>query len=327
MWWTLHDVPLAELWARIRQVRAWPFLGAVVLATLMFPLRTVRWRYLLRFEGVTLPYVPLWHATAIGFMANNLLPARAGELARAYTASKVTPVRFSTAFASIAVERVLDGLTLVAFLAVAIWAGGFSAETMIGGVPLIEIARGAALLFAAALVAALLLVHWPRPALALTGKLTRRLLPLHWSQRMVNTLEGLLGGLDALKSPGRLTLTAFWSVVVWGVAAASFWLAFAAFDVVAPWSAALMLQGLIALGVALPSSPAFFGPFEAAIRVSFALYGLDATSAASYALTYHVATFVPITLLGMWSLGRAHVHLGELARTGGTGAQRHRGTQ
>lgn len=315
LWWTLHDVDLAKLWTHIRNVRVVPALAAVAVATASFPLRTVRWRFLLRLEGVTLPFMPLWHATAVGFMANNLLPARAGELARAFVASRLTRAKFTTALASIAIERVLDGLTLVTLLTVAIWAGGFAPDTTVAGVTPADVARGAAIGFTVLLGALLVLVHFPEPVLALANRIGRRLLPARWAEKGLETLRGLLSGLEVLKNPGRFVAAAFWSFVVWGTVGASFWLAFTAFATPAPWSAALMLVTLVAFGVAIPSTPGFFGPFEAATRVAFMLYGLDATRAAAYAVSYHLATFIPITLLGMWSLSRAHLHLSALRHT------------
>ena len=317
LWWALHDVSLREVWSRLRDARLVPLFVTILLATARFPLVTVRWRYLLRLEGAPLAFAPLWHATAIGFMANNLLPARAGELARAYAACTLTGVRFSTAVASIAVERVLDGIVLVAFLLVGIWVGGFTPDTSVGGVALGTIARGAGVLFGVALAAALVLVWWPSPFLALARGLAGRLLPRRWATRTVGFLEGMLQGLDALRSPWRFTAVLFWSVIVWLVSAASFWTGYLAFEVAAPWSAALVQQGLVAFGVAVPSSPGFVGVFEAAIRVSLALYGVNEARAVSYAIGYHITTFIPITLLGMWSLARARLHLRDLSEVEG----------
>ena len=79
-----------------------------------------------------------------------------------------------------------------------------------------------------------------------------------------------------------------------------------------PPSAALLLQGIVAFGVAIPSSPGYVGVFEATVKVSLALYGIDAARGVPYALGYHVTTFIPITVLGIWSLSRAHLHLTEL---------------
>jgi len=305
-------VAFGDVATRVREARWWPFTAAVVMATLTFPFRTARWHYLLRQDGATLGLIPLWHATAIGFMANNLLPARAGEFARAYAARHLTGVRFSTAFASIAVERVMDGIVLVALLGLGTAAGGLGGETAIGSVTLARVAMVALGLFGTMLVAALLMVHWPGPALRLARRVFNRTLPARMANRLVEFLEGLLSGLDALRSGRRLALVTVWSVVIWSTGASSFWLGFRAFDMGVPWTGALILQSLVAFGVAIPSSPGFFGPFEAVTRATLALYAVPVATAVSYAVAYHLAVFIPISALGLLSLSRAHLHMGEL---------------
>ena len=318
IWWTLHDVSAAEVWDHIRNVRPLPFALSIVLATATFPLRTVRWQYLLRLEGEALPFVPLWHATAIGFMSTNVTAGRAGEFVRAYAARRLTGARFTTAFASIAVERVLDGITLVALLVVGIWAGGFGSDTSIGeDATLGGIVRVAGVIFLLLLVVALAVVHWPRLAIDVTGAVSRRILPNRWSRGLTAAVEGLVSGLDVLRSPRRFAAAAFWSLVVWLTGAASFWLAMSAFGLDVPWSAALMLQSLLAFGIALQLSPGFFGQWEAICRITLpALYGVAVGPAVSFAIGFHLGGFFPITLLGLWSLSRAHLHLADLRRGG-----------
>ncbi len=318
LWWTLHDVALRDVAMHVRRARWGPFLGAVVLATSTFLLRAIRWRYLLRADGEPLRWTPLWHATAIGFMANNLLPARAGELARAYAARRLAGVRFTAAVGSVAVERVLDGLVLVALLAGAIVWGGFSTGTAVGGVRLGRVALAAGLVFLPALALAFGLVHRPQLALGAARRVFQRLLPSAWVERVMSILAGLITGLDALRSPRRFGLVTAWSLALWVVSAASYWLGFVAFGLAAPPSAALLLQSLIAFGVALPSSPGFFGPFEAVSRATLSLYGIEPAQAVSYAVAYHIAVFLPISALGLWSLSRAHLHLADLGQVPAT---------
>src|SRR5438045_1802640 len=94
--WALRGVSLAEVMRHIRSAHPLPLLAAVIIATLTFPLRLVRWRLLLRDErGGAYRSEPLWHAIALGFMGNNLLPLRAGELIRSFTASRLAGARFS----------------------------------------------------------------------------------------------------------------------------------------------------------------------------------------------------------------------------------------
>ncbi len=312
LWWVLHDISFGEVWHIIRRTKPLPLMLAVAVATVTFPLRAERWRYLLRLNGQEIPFAPLWHATAIGFMANNVLPARAGELARAYAADRLTGVRFSTAVASIAVERVMDGLAMVALLLIGIAFGGFDPGTKIGGFTLTGIASWMGLAFGALLVVSVVVVHWPGPPLAASRWLATHLLPESLARRAVSLVEGLLSGMEALRSPVRFAKIAAWSMVIWCTYAVSYIVCFRAFDMDVSWTAGFMLQALIAFGIAIPSSPGFFGPFEAVTRATLALYGVGPDLAVSFAIVYHIASFLPITLMGFWSLSRAHLHLADL---------------
>jgi uncharacterized protein (TIRG00374 family) len=311
--WVLHGINPREVVEHARRADPLLLLAAVALATATFPLRTIRWRLILRdVEGHRFPWLPLWHATAIGFMANNLLPARTGEVARAYVTRRQLPVRFTTALAAVGVERVFDGLVMLGLMAVAIASPTFPATTLIGGRSLSTLATSAAALFGAVLLFALVVVHRPAPWLGVLGRITHRLLPVRAADRVMHWAEGIVEGLAVLKSPARFAGVVLWSLVLWIVNAAAFAVCFRAFGLAVPLDAALLLQGIIGFGVAVPSTPGFVGVFEAATRVTLAIYGVDASLAVSYALTYHLTTFLPITVLGLWSLSRLHLRLGEL---------------
>src|SRR5205809_3861013 len=318
--WTLHDIDPHELGGHLRRADPLLLLAAVALATLTFPLRTLRWQLILRDAGgQRLPLLPLWHATAIGFMANNLLPVRAGEFARAYAAQQQLPVRFSTALASVGVERVLDGLLLVGLMMLAIASPDFPGHATIGTTSVARVTVGAAVFFGAVLLVAVLVVHRPAPWLALLRRVTSAALPERLAAPLTRIGEGLIAGLEVLKSPARFSAVFAWSLLQWLVNAAAFAVCFRAFGLAVPPEGALLLQGIIGFGVALPASPGFVGVFEAATRVTLAIYGIDATRAVSYALAYHVSTFLPITLLGLYSLSRLRIHLGELREAAATG--------
>ena len=315
--WTLHDVNPREVLAHASRANPWLLLAAVALMTATFPIRTWRWRLMLRAgDGAPLPLLPLWHATAIGFMANNLLPARAGEFARAYVAKGQLPVRFTTALASIGVERVMDGLVMVGLMAVAIIAPSFPRNAVIGGTSVSRVAGGAALVFGAVLLIALAVVHRPGPWLSFLNRVTHRLLPARFADRLMQLAEGLIGGLEVLRRPGRFAAVVAWSLVLWLVNAAGFALCFRAFGIPVPAEGALLLQAIIGFGAALPSSPGFWGIYEIATRYTLQVYGIGAGLAVSYAITYHLATFLPITILGLASLTRVPVRLGELQTAG-----------
>jgi uncharacterized protein (TIRG00374 family) len=311
--WVLHDVRWSEVREHVSQADLFSLVLAVVVATSTFLLRTWRWQLMLRRpDGGPLPFAPLWRAVAAGFMANNVLPARAGEFARAWIAGRQLPVRVSAALASIAVERALDGLVVTGLMAIALASPSLPAGAHIGGVSLRSVATSLAILFGGMLVIAVVVATRPEPWLAALRRVSQALLPGRWAERVTRIAEGLVGGLAVLRAPGRLPGVIGWSLAVWVVNAASFWLCFRAFHIDVPPEAALLLQGLIAFGVAIPAAPGFFGVFEAVGTVALGFYGVPKELAVSYAVAYHVTTFLPITVLGMQALSRLHVRFGEL---------------
>jgi hypothetical protein len=310
--WTLHGVDPSAVWRHVRQADPLLFSIAILLATASFPLRALRWRAILRRpDGEAFPLTVLWQATAVGFMANNLLPARAGEVARAYVANRHLPVRLTTALGSIGVERVFDGLTMVALLFAAL-AAPSSPHPDGQAVSLTHIARWAGALFGAALVVALVVVHRPARWLALFSRATHAVLPARYAIRLTDLADGTIAGLAVLKNPGQLARVVLWSLVLWTVNALSFAVCFRAFGLALPWEAAFPLQALIGFGVALPSSPGFFGPFEAVTRLTLGLYGVAPDQAVSYAVAYHIGGFIPITVLGLHALSQIRLRLGQL---------------
>ncbi len=311
--WAVRGTHWSEVLAGLRAVDPGLLVVTVGLATLTFPIRLIRWCVILRDDHeAPLPGRPLWHAVAIGFMANNLLPARAGEFARAYVASRQLPVRFTTALASIGVERVFDALVMLALMALAIASPSFPTHSTLLGTPLSRLAGRAAVLFGALFVVALVVVLRPAPWLTLFERAARAALPSRFAERVAGMAEGLVAGLTVLKRPGRFGAMLFWSGVLWLVNAASFAVCFRAFGLRVPLEGSLLLQGILGFAVAVPASAGFFGVFEKATQLTLQIYGITPSVALAYAVAYHLSTFLPITLLGLRSLARVHLHLRDL---------------
>jgi hypothetical protein len=313
LWWASRGLELGTVVAQLRRLNPWAVLLAVLIATLSFPLRLLRWRILLRApDGGPIGYGPAWHAIALGFMSNNVLALRAGELVRCYAASRLAPVKFSTALASVAVERVFDSMTVVASLIIILLAGTLPEGTVVGGVPVDRLAGRVALIAFAALAAAAIVLWTP----STFRRVIRSVVPFpRIAEGLVHILDGILEGIGALKSPRLLLAVIGWSAVIWLVNGVSFLILFQAFGLSLSFSAALLVQAAIVFSIALPSSPGFVGVFEAAVVASLGLYGVPQDQAFAYAITYHVATFLPITLLGLYSLIRTPLHWSDI-RTG-----------
>jgi hypothetical protein len=283
---------------------------AALAATLVFPLRALRWKPLLEPVHPSTRFRPRFAATCIGFMANNLLPARVGEFARAYALSRLEPVRASASFGSLVVERMFDGLVVVGLLLVTMAAPGFPD---VSGRDFGAVAFWVGLVFLAVFGLMLLVVSRPERSVRAIERVATRLLPGAVRRPIVDALAAFLQGIAAVRD-WRLVLRALgWSLLVWGTNGMAFWLAFLAFDIDAPLVAAFFLQSLIALAVAIPSAPGFFGVFEAGARIGLVeVWGIESANAVAFAIGFHIAGFIPVTLMGLYYLWRLGLSWGEV---------------
>jgi len=314
--WTLRDVDPAALWTQLRGANVGLLVLSACVATLIFPLRAIRWLALLEPIAPTVTLMQAWRAVAIGMMVNNVLPARAGEVARAYAISRETrAVPFTSALATIALDRVFDAIVVFALMFGAMVAPGFPPGATIGG-------RPATALIGTWGVAALLLVMGGAVMVAFQPEVVRRIVTRivraavpRWEPRVATLVDHATAGLAVLRSPTRFARVVFWTVLHWLCNALAFWIAFRAVGITAPFSGALFLQGLIAIGVAIPSSPGFFGPFEAFAKTGLQIYGVPVTLAVTWAVGFHLLAFVPITAMGAFYFSRLGLSLREMRAT------------
>ncbi len=311
LWWVLREVSMATVIRELSQANPWLFALATVCATLIFPLRARRWRTILDPIYPKLPFGPLWRATAIGMMVNNVVPARAGEVARAYVLTRETPVPFSTSIASLAVDRVFDAIVLLLLAFLAVLDPRFPPGVLIGGVPAARWAIGGAALVGAAVVILYALVFFPAQLIRLFELFARRLSP-RIEERGKAALATFSEGLSVLKSPRHFAAVMAWTTAHWLLNALGWWIAFVAVGIDAPFSAALLLQAMVALGVAVPAAPGYFGVFEKVAVVGLAIYTVSPSLATSWALGFHILSFLPITIFGAVYAARLNLNLKEL---------------
>ncbi|MDX2060094.1 MAG: lysylphosphatidylglycerol synthase transmembrane domain-containing protein [Gemmatimonadales bacterium] len=305
--WVLKDVSFTEVLAQAREAHIGYLLLAITVTTSTFVIRIFRWRLILQDDhGRPLDRLPMWHAIAIGFMANNLLPFRAGEFLRAFAINRLAPVKVSSALSSLVVERLFDGIAIVILLFVGLMTAGIPASTEIAGIRVADVGTRTALVLGGLLVVCGIALALPE----LARKIVRTLVPARGlAERLVAFYDGIRGGLGALASPGKIIAVLAWSLGMWTINASSFFLGYHAFDIAVGFGGALLQQSILILGIAAPSSPGYVGVFEGAIKAVLSLFGVDPARAVAFALTYHFTTFIPITALGLFSLVRTGMSL------------------
>lgn len=327
-----REINLSLVWAAITRVNGW-FLVASLLPLLLFVLlRAYRWRLLFYPQsGLRIPN--LLAVINIGYMLSNILPARLGDVARAYLIGDTEEVSRTAAFSTIIAERVLDALFAVI---------GFFIVLPFAPVPDWMIRSG--LIVGAAVLAAIVLfvmlvrrrewtlrlldrilqaVHWPdAEAMArLWGRLAERtrlrfLARLPWVDRprLMNMAGSLIDGLSGVTTLRLGPALLFWSLIIWADIAVYYWLVLLAFDQTQPFVAGLAVSSVTALGMTIPSSPGYLGVFEVLTRETMGLFGMEPATALTYALVAHAIVYVVFTLLGLVGMVQQNLSYSEIQK-------------
>lgn len=312
LWWVLKDVSLADLWRQAQSAHPGFLLASIATSTLMFGFRVIRWRLILRDDaGRPIAPAPLWHSITIGFMANNLLPFRAGEVIRGLCLNRLAPVGLASAFSSLVVERLFDGIAIILLLFVGLLTAGLPVSAEVAGIRVTALATRMSLFLGVIILGCAVMVARPDWAHRIIRAVVRH---PGLAARAEGLVTGIRAGLASLASPARIAGVLFWSVAMWYVNAFSFYFGYLAFRIPVGVGGALLQQSVLALGIAAPSSPGYVGVFEGAIKAVLGLFGVESSRAVAFALTYHLGTFVPLVLMGSWSLFRTGLSLSTAQR-------------
>ena len=302
----------------------WIMPGVLCTVSLIF-IRAWRWRYLLR-EDLQASFDARLSATFIGFMVNGLLPARIGEFVRAWCLGYRSGKSKSAVFASIIVERLLDGLWLLMYLVIALWVVPFPevgdpgsssfGATVLDGVSMRSGLRWAgffSFLFYAGIILFLVFLCVVR---AKTLRFVDWLLvrfSLRFAKKAKDTLDGFIQGIYVPIAPAHLMMVLWWTILLWTIGLGANVFTLLAFGQYLPWHATLLIIVMQAIGVMIPSSPGFVGTFHAVTMVAAMFYGVSEGVALSFAVVVHIVAFGPIVLIGLGCLWRENLKLGRIS--------------
>lgn len=293
------------------------FLAALSLPVYFLGLwmRTVRWQYLLR-PVKRIPARRLYPVVIIGLMANNLIPARAGELARAYVLGQRERISKTTSLGTIAVDRLFDGVTLIPMmLIVAAFAGGDASFPVGFGRSLNFTGLGIvmAVLFGAALAVLF--------GLAMSGSgqqwlhtLVHRFAPGALKPKVEGLLTSFFDGLHALKSPVDLGIAFSMSLISWTLEATMYYIVALAFDIHEGFHVFLLLTAASNLAIAIVASQGGVGPFELVVSRTLVAFGVASEVGSAYALGLHAMLLFPIIALGLYLMWSMKLTLGDMLK-------------
>ncbi|HEU4328763.1 MAG TPA: lysylphosphatidylglycerol synthase transmembrane domain-containing protein [Roseiflexaceae bacterium] len=287
----VNGLDLEHFWATVREANYWWLLPGVAVYFGAVWARTWRWHYMLR-HIAAIPLRRLFPVVVIGYMGNNVYPARAGEVLRSYVLRRKEGVPISASLATVVLERLFDGLVMLLFVFVTLpftpLPAGFDALVTVFSV-----------LFLGALFVFLALAARPQRVGRIYAWFVDRLVPLRFRPGVHGLFDRFIVGLQSLRSPRELALIFLSSALIWLTETAKYWVvmhAFPGMDV--PFTVLMLMTAVVNLATTLPSSPGYVGTFDVPGIAVLTAYGVPQALATGYTLVLHVALWLPITVLG-----------------------------
>jgi len=298
-WLGFRGLNFAELLTIIGKIQIIWLIPAIVVYFIAAYLITWRWHFLLY------PVKPvhanrLYPVVIIGYMGNNIYPARIGELVRAYVLKRSEGVDYAPSLVIIFAERVFDGLVMLVFILTALLFVDFD-EPVLNRLITVVLP-----LFLGALAVFSWLALRPQDARRVYTTLVNRFMPSRLRPKTLALAERLMAGMAALRDPRLLMLTWVASIASWTVEASTYWIVLQAFEFEVSFWVLILVLGLANLTTILPSTPGYVGTFHAAVVLTLTAFNVPGESAGAYAIVMHMVLWLPITLVGgllLWQQG------------------------
>jgi uncharacterized protein (TIRG00374 family) len=302
-----HKINFNQLLAAFTELD-YRYLLPAVAATLMgYYLRAVRWKFLLAPIKKT-AMRNLFPSTIIGYMANNLLPARLGEFVRAYVLGDKEQIDKSVVFATLVLDRLLDGFTVLILLIITLFTIKLPVG-MEGAQKSLEYGGYLTLVFYLFVVTFLAVMKksatWMRLFL---GRLLKPL-PDRFAGKVISLFGSFVEGIRFSSRPRHIMALCVSSLAIWALAVWTVDMALHAFGIILPITAAMFILILLVFAVMVPASPGYVGTYHAACVYGLMAFNLPREKALSVALTVHAINFFPVIFLGLYYLLRDKISL------------------
>ncbi len=305
LWLALKDQDLANVWDTLTHANYVWIIPGIVTYFFAVVARTWRWHYMLRsIKPVSLR--TLFPIVAIGYMGNNIYPARAGEVLRSYVLKKRAGVPMSASLATVVIERLFDGVVMLLFVFVSLP----RLETLPDW--LRQVVVLGSIVFFSALIVFFVVAARPDHARGMYRWLIARVIPFEFQGRVHGLADRFMEGLASLRRERDVLMIFVTSLVIWLLETVKYWFVMHAFPFEVSFYALMLMNGVVNLATTIPSSPGYVGTFDAPGIAILEAFGVNRAIATGYTLVLHAALWFPITALGLFFMARESLTLAKV---------------
>jgi uncharacterized protein (TIRG00374 family) len=301
-------VEMMDAFSEANYIWTIPMMLSVIFAMMI---RAARWKWLIK-PIAKIPFRSLYASVMIGFMANNLLPARIGEVVRAVSLSHRHALSKSSVFGTVVAERVFDSIGILIVFFISLIAIDLPGELQKASVIVLFLTAGLLIFLYVLRIKTNMAIR------IITGPI--KIISESLAQKADTILGKFAEGLSILTSPIYLLIILLYSVFLWAFTGISGYLMFIAFGLYPPIWAAFIMLFVSVLAVSLPSSPGYIGTYHAACIVGFGLINklgmfngdVSNSVALSFSIVIWSCQFFPVTLIGLYYLRKEHLKFSDI---------------
>lgn len=337
LYFVFRDVKWGEVWSHLSDVNIPLFLLSMLLMLAAYFLMTWRWQFLLapldipashpdpsqatrapKSESRTnLSIFSLYAKMLTGYFFNSFLPARAGDIVRAYLLGRSTGLRKTTILATIVIEKAFDGIALLLlFLFSLLFLPGLTSN--ISGLAPDALAWFAGLALVGAIAGLLIFYRFSHVIVRIVERVFSFLpLPRKLERLIVRLIETFASGMHIFKNPRPLIMASVLSLIVWLIVALMFVTALISFKATFPAAllsvtGILFTTGLVNLGLLVPALPGNVGTYEALCIAAMAVFAVDKELAVAFALVFHIGQLITTIVVGAIAFWSQNLSLSEI---------------
>ncbi len=306
LFWALNGLELDQFWFHLQGAIYWWLLPGIGVYFIGVWVRTWRWHYLLR-PLKAIPLSRLFPVVCIGYAGNNIYPARAGEVLRAYILREQEGISVSANMATVVVERLFDGLVMLAFVMFTLPFANFGDRYN-------NFVFFFSFLFMGALAVFLVMAARPKWIEQVVAVVLRYLVPVRFQDTINDLVMRFLFGLSSLRRGRDVMMIFLTSVLIWLLETLKYWFVMQAFPFDVPFTVLMLMNGIVNLATTLPAAPGHIGTFDGPGIEVLEAFGVSQAMATGYTLVLHAALWLPITVIGLFYLWRARLDVGHVQK-------------
>ncbi|MFH1961998.1 MAG: lysylphosphatidylglycerol synthase transmembrane domain-containing protein [bacterium] len=304
LYFALKSIEIEKVLKAFEEINYIYLFPVIFFTILTYVVRAWRWRYFFR-HVKPIRFSSLFSATMIGFMANNILPARIGELVRAYCIGKKENISKSMSFATIVLERIFDGFSLLFLFVITLILYPFPEEVR-------KIGYLFAVVYLAAAGILISIKVWSGQAMKIVNFLCSYL-PKPVGTAITGYTHSFISGLDVLKNGWDVFYILLYSILMWTISAISFYFMFPGCHLdQLSFLAALFVLIVVAIGIAIPAAPGAVGTFQYFAMLGLAVFGIDKNTGLTFSIILHITQMAVPIFIGWIYLCKEQISFGEM---------------